>query len=60
MQLIHAEMGLESELNVTKAHMAMKSAIAAGPTEVDAHGVLVRANSNPMEMVSEHDIRSSI
>ena len=59
-QLIHSEMGLDSELNVTKAVMAMKTAIAAGPTaEVDAHGVLVRANSNPMEMVSEQDIRSS-
>ena len=43
-------MGLESELNVTKALMAMKSAaIAQGSGEVDAHGVLVRANSNPLE-----------
>ena len=52
-------MALDSELNVTKAFMAMKTALASGPGEVDAHGVLVRANSNPLEMASDYDIRSS-
>ena len=40
-QLLHTEMGLESELNITKAVMAMKKGIT-------------RQNSNPMEMVLEH------
>ena len=53
MQLIHTEMAFDSELNVTKAFMKMQTDLASGPRDRDSHGVLVRGNSNPMEMTSE-------
>lgn len=44
-QCIHAEMGLESELNVTRAIMAMKNKTDSSGK---LPGVLVRENSNPL------------
>ena len=53
MQLIHTEMAFDSELNVTKAFMKMQTDLASGPRDSETNGVLVRGNSNPMEMTSE-------